>query len=158
MSFKADFRSFKGDYPLYSQKLKSLVTLIQKVLLKLFCTGWMQIYNSEEHGQLYYINIFCKNICYFYMAINEAWNTISRIQRFKIYESKLIATPGHHDPENYSSNVLYILTLKGTWNLIISILNALSRIISFIWWGYDAYYTCAFVFNKNPPRKTFDRL
>lgn len=58
------------------------------------------------------------------MASNEAW--------FKIYESKLITTPGHHDPENYGSNILYILTLKGTWNLIIFILNALSGIILFI--------------------------
>lgn len=58
MSFKEDFRSFKGDCPLYSQKLKSLVTLTHKVLLKLFCTGCMQIYNSKEHSQLYYINIF----------------------------------------------------------------------------------------------------
>ena len=34
------------------------------------------------------------------------------MQRFKIYESKLIITPGYHDSENYS-DILYALTLKG---------------------------------------------
>ena len=53
------------------------------------------------------------------------------MQRFKIYESKLI-TPDYHDSENYSSDILYALTSKGIWNLIvIFISNALLRIVPF---------------------------
>lgn len=57
MFVKGDFRSIKGHCPLCSQKLKSPVTLTHMVLLKLFSTGWMQIYNSKEHNQPYYISI-----------------------------------------------------------------------------------------------------
>lgn len=45
------------------------VTLTRTVLLKLFCTRWLQIYNSKEYNQPYYISIcHCKKIRYFYVV------------------------------------------------------------------------------------------